>query len=290
MAEENQKDKIITFFVNALEKVFANYSKRYNSCIKNFSDDSVHDLRVSIRRFTALLKLLESLYPNEYISQLKRVIKQQLKAFSKLRDTDVQIGNLKDVIHKEPVLYTFYNSLLKNETDLINGIQESLPDYNIIEIEGLVLFIRMELKKQIYANPVSENQIIMIAKQAFIRVFDLYEEANAEDLDSVHKVRLAFKNYRYLMEIIQTMEPDTKYNFEAMKEFQTILGNIQDNVSLLRDLQSFISFQWEIPDDAYKPAIEVIMKQRDELLKEFFNYRARLDALWDDSYFKKIDN
>ncbi|MBI5324845.1 MAG: CHAD domain-containing protein [Ignavibacteriae bacterium] len=289
MAELNNKDKVIIFFVNALEKAFSNYSKRYNSCIKNFSDDSVHDIRVSIRRFIALLKLLESLYPNEYISRLKRVIKQQLKSFSKLRDTDVQLGNLKEVIHKEPVLYTFYNSLLKNENDLINGIRESLPDYNLIEIEGLVLFIRMELKKAITANPVSENQIITFAKQAFTRVLDLYEEANSEDLDSIHKVRLAFKNYRYLMEIIQALEADKNINFEAMKQFQTILGNIQDNVALLRDLQSFISFQWEIPDDAYHLSIENILKQREELVKEFFNYKNKIKDLWDDIYIKKSE-
>jgi len=289
MAVVTQKDRIISFFVDALDKAFSNYSKRYKSCIKNFSDDSVHDIRVSIRRFIAFLKLLESLYPNEYISQLKRVIKQQLKSFSKLRDTDVQIGNLKDVIHKEPVLYTFYNDLLKNETNLIENIQETLPDYNIIEIEGLVLFIKMELKKAIAANLVTENQIIMIAKHAFIRVIDLYEEANSEELDSIHKVRLAFKNYRYLMEILQILEPDFKYNFEGMKQFQTILGNIQDNVSLLRDLRAFISLQTEIPDDAYTPSINEILKQREELVKEFFNYKNNLPALWDESYFKKSE-
>ncbi|MCL5990850.1 MAG: CHAD domain-containing protein [Bacteroidetes bacterium] len=289
MAELTQKDRIISFFVDALDKTFSNYSKRYKSCIKNFSDDSVHDIRVSIRRFIALLKLLESLYPNEYISQLKKVIKQQLKSFSKLRDTDVQIGNMKEVIHKEPVLYTFYNDLLRNESTLINNIQESLPDYNIIEIEGLVLFIKMELKKAIAANLVTENQIIMIAKLAFIRVMDLYEEANSVDLDSIHKVRLAFKNYRYIMEIIQTLGLDSKYNFDAMKQFQTILGNIQDNVSLIRDIQSFINIQTEIPDDAYAPAINEILKQREELVKEFFNYKDKLPALWNDSYFKKTE-
>ncbi|OGU41961.1 MAG: hypothetical protein A2X61_11880 [Ignavibacteria bacterium GWB2_35_12] len=289
MAEITRKDRIISFFVDALDKTFSNYSKRYKSCIKNFSDDSVHDIRVSIRRFIALLKLFESLYPNEYISQLKRVIKQQLKSFSKLRDTDVQIGNMKEVIHKEPVLYTFYNDLLKNESRLIENIQESLPDYNIIEIEGLVLFIKMELKKAITANLITENQIIMIAKQAFIRVMDLYEEANSKDLDSIHKVRLAFKNYRYLMEILQTLEPDSKYNFDAMKQFQTILGNIQDNVSLLRDLQSFITIQTVIPDDAYTPAINEILKQREELVKEFLNYKDKLPALWNDNYYKKSE-
>ncbi len=286
MAPGNEKYVLINFFIGTLEKAFSAYSKEYKNCIKKFSDEPVHDIRVSMRRFISLLKLINSFFPNEYILQLKDILKNRLKSLSSLRDTQVHIEKMKTAIHEFPVLYTFYNNLMKTELELIERLKSELSDFNIKELEGLVLFIKMELKKTIKETEISVNDILKTAKQSFMRVLDLYEEANINDLSTVHEVRLAFKKYRYLMELIQPLSPDVKFNFAGMKDFQNILGKIQDNAALLNNLTIFIESQVEIPAEAYEAAIsEIKINQMNLYLEEFFAFKDKLLTLWDDINF-----
>jgi CHAD domain-containing protein len=287
MALSNEKYVLTNFFIKSIEKAFSAYSKEYKNCIKKFSDESVHDIRVSIRRFISLLKLINSFFPNDYILQLKDILKTQIKSYSSLRDIQVHLEKMNAAIHQFPVLYTFYNNLIKMELELIEQLKSELSDFNITELEGLVLFIKMELKKTIKETEITINEILKTAKQAYMIVLDLYEEADSNDLSTVHKVRLAFKKYRYLMEIIQPLSPNVKFNFAGMKDFQNILGRIQDNVALLKNLGIYIEAQEEIPQEAYEPAInELQSNQMPLLLKEFFAFKENLLTLWSDTYFQ----
>ena len=71
------------------------YRKRLDRAQKKFSETAVHDLRIETRRMLALLDLLDALRVGEGLKKTRKIFKQRLDAFDRLRDTHVQLSLLK---------------------------------------------------------------------------------------------------------------------------------------------------------------------------------------------------
>src|SRR5882672_1994775 len=78
-----------------LEKRWSNFRKTLRRCRKDFSERTVHALRVEIRRILSALALLEAVIQDKRIAQLRDGLKGLLKAFSRLRDIQVEMAFLK---------------------------------------------------------------------------------------------------------------------------------------------------------------------------------------------------
>ena len=140
---EPEKYNFGSHFSILLHECWEYYLNQLINCKEHFSEEAVHDLRVSIRRFQSLLNLLDELVPNLYIREIKTILSTQIKSFSVLRDTQVQILKVFDMRKKFPELNYYFYDLLDNEQELINGIQEKIVLYTEDELEGLVFFLRM---------------------------------------------------------------------------------------------------------------------------------------------------
>ena len=73
------------------------------------------------------------------------------------------------------------------------------------------------------------GQMIAAADEAFSHVIQTYFAMDAENPASIHKLRIAFKKFRYTLEIIHPLLsnfPDA--NFERMHNYQAKMGEIQD--------------------------------------------------------------
>jgi CHAD domain-containing protein len=58
--------------------------------------DSVHDLRVAIRRFTQCLRTFEQFYPKGEARKIRHKMKTIMQAASEVRDHDITLDLLKD--------------------------------------------------------------------------------------------------------------------------------------------------------------------------------------------------
>jgi CHAD domain-containing protein len=64
---------------------------------------------------------------------------------------------------------------------------------------------------------------------AFAHLVDCRHRMNAADPVSVHRTRIAFKRFRYMVEAMCPVLPElTQRKLEAMKAFQDLLGRFQD--------------------------------------------------------------
>jgi CHAD domain-containing protein len=65
--------------------------------------DEIHDVRVSIRRFSQCLELFEDLFPLREVKKIKRRLKRMLKLTSQIRDRDIALdflAGLKQTRHR----------------------------------------------------------------------------------------------------------------------------------------------------------------------------------------------
>ena len=255
--------------LNSLDKSFGIYSANIDTCIQLFSEEPVHDLRVSIRRFIACIRFINDIIPNYYYKEFRALLKQEFKSFTILRDTQVQILTLGELTYRFPVLYTFYNKLLCDEQKLIESLKIKIASFEDDEIGSLAFFLKLYIRQKLPKIKADFSIFDEIGRKRYEAVSRLIDMVDPEKVDTIHKVRLEFKKFRYTMEIIQSYIGIGQEELKRMKAFQTIMGLIQDNRVMLRNLRKFIGKQEEIPETAYGPAIAFLLNERHELVKNF---------------------
>lgn len=219
------------------------YRERLARCQKKFSEKAVHDLRIDTRRILALLDLLEALRFGESLAKLRKTFKKRLDAFDDLRDTHVQRVLLKPLWEKFPEAKGFKKHLRKCEKRLecemshqIKTAKYGGPNRRLKEIEKCL--------RQCATNPLtggSSLQSQMLLGAAFRRVLVLRRQIRRSVPKTIHRMRVAFKRFRYTAELLQPFLPDfTPQRLERLKDFQGTAGNIQDVAVLLERIDKDI--------------------------------------------------
>jgi len=273
-------DSLFSFLKNALSQAWDYYVMQYNSLVVEFAEEPVHDFRVGIRRVTSLLMLIEELDHFHYSKLIKKQLKFQIKSFNKLRDTQVQIINIKNMLDKYPDLSYFVGFLEQKEKDLIIEAKETVSKIDLDEIYGFLILLKIELTNKFLKNKFNVQTLFDSAHLSFLEVVKCKNMVEPENPSTIHKVRLNFKKFRYIMEILREHFGYDKDYFITMKKFQTTMGEIQDNLVLLPIIQEFAEKQQVIPNSQFSTAIEEILSQRQLLIKRFISNSGILLTLW----------
>ena len=61
--------------------------------------DEIHDLRVSIRRFSQGLQLFSGFFPKWEVKKIRRMLKRMMQITSSIRDRDITLEFLKEAEH-----------------------------------------------------------------------------------------------------------------------------------------------------------------------------------------------
>ncbi|MGA2296435.1 MAG: CHAD domain-containing protein [FCB group bacterium] len=283
MSELAEKRELKNFIIDSIDRLWKQYDNNLKQSIENFTEESVHDIRVIIRRYIALIDLLRELFQNKYLEDARMIFRKQIKIFNPLRDTQVQLIKVSELLNSYPCISDYHSYLVNNEGIMKNNIMESLKDFERDELEGLIFFIKLHIKQNFQKHNISMNLLFSKAHNAFQYMMYLYKVADTQGLETIHKVRLAFKKFRYMMEILQPLAPK-KVNLKGMKTFQTILGNIQDNRVILINLHFFMEQQNYSNKDECMVVENELLKQRNELIDQFLSQYDLLESFWKPEY------
>jgi CHAD domain-containing protein len=237
----NFPPKLAGHLAESVRKARRRYRKRLDCCQKKFSEKAVHDLRVETRRILALLDLVEALHFDESLVKLRKTFKKRLDAFDDLRDTHVQRVFLKPLWPKFPEARDFNKHLCKCEKQLECEVSRKIKDTKNGGLNRKLKEIEKSLRK-CAANPpndgsVSQSQFLLGA--AFRRVIVLRRQIQRNKPATIHRMRVAFKRFRYTAELLQPFLPSfTTKRLERMKDFQDAAGNIQDVSVLLARIEN----------------------------------------------------
>ncbi len=281
-----EKDLLVEFVLNSLETSFGKFKHNFSECKRHFSEESVHDFRVSMRRFMALLDLLNQVYPRKYLLDIRKILKKELKVFNPLRDNQVQILNLRSLIYTYPALFTYYVKQLHDEQIFINQIKVTLDDLSIHDIEGLMFFIMMDMKDRLRKEQGGFSGMFTAAKQSFDSLIEKRNDVDIKNLETVHKLRIAFKKFRYVVEMLFPYIHYPKEILKRLKGMQNILGEIQDNRVFFAQVSIFISESETSLQEFYKKPLQDILAKRNKLLTDLSDCLGNIDTLWNEEYFK----
>jgi len=278
--------ELIQIILSSIDKVLMYYNQNFKDVKKKFSEKSVHDLRVTIRRFLAVLNVLNKEVSSGYVQLLRKKLKKELKLYNPLRDNQVQMLKIEKLTSIYPILSNFYNFLKVKELEILNIIKTKLENKSADEINEAVFFLKLQLKQIIPKSQISKTALIKRAYDEYQSVLERSSQLDKNNLDSFHKLRLAFKRFRYTMEFLEPFLNLTNTYFKQLKGFQDILGEIQDNRVLFENLNHWI-LNYDISRQAeYFPVIEFLMNSRKNLFLKLNRRIKLLDRFWVNRLFE----
>jgi CHAD domain-containing protein len=193
---------------------------------------------VATRRLLSFLDLLRSILQDPGIKKIRRSLKDQLDDFDGLRDTQVLLADISEMIRETPVLQPFQGYLKHKEKKLLRAARKEIKS---LEVVGLSKRIQKLHKKiESFKQAELDLDIMSAVDETFAIVNQRYALVDPNQPATIHRVRIAFKKFRYMIEAIFPMlENFPSDQLKKMHDYQTAMGDIQDMEVALQELADF---------------------------------------------------
>ena len=217
---------------DSLRHRWKSYRARLRGCQDDFSEETVHELRVSARRLIAQFVMLGCLSPGTTAKKPRRVLKRQLKVFGELRDTQVQRLFLDRQVARFPELILVLDLLRCRERRLERKAAAKVKDFKIRKLGKWTRSLGDHLAR----NPARARHpdglattVARATNKAFADVVRRRQAIEPSNPSTIHRTRIAFKKFRYMVE---SLSPDftglSKRELRAMARYQRRMGLLQD--------------------------------------------------------------
>ncbi len=266
----------------SLNTQWRRYRKRLKRCQKHFSEDAVHASRVETRRLLSTLELLGAFIPEHDLRKARRALKHYLDTFDQLRDTQVQLVYVGRMAGTFPDAYAFYDWLQARKARFIRETRKAVKDIQTKRLGRRLATFQKEIRRQ--HKLVTHEQAFVIVRraisQAFARVARLCRSVQAGDTKTIHRTRIAFKRFRYMVEALTPLLPAvTPDHRRAMRGYQCMMGDIQDMEVLLAALDKFVQKEGVDTGSARRLKKELV-RWRQLLIGIYLNAAGRLRRFW----------
>ena len=195
--------------------------------------EELHQMRVGIRRFRALLRASKVLLEPEWYTPLQEELKWLGAILGTVRDQDVLLGRLYSEVSVLPtaerkiferVLSTFETHRSQSRRQLLDALRND---------RYLDLLSRLERAAQTPAlRDETERSLMHLAAQEFKQLIKARRHRKTDLSDhELHQLRIRTKRARYAAELaLETMGKPAVRFVRQIKRNQDILGNHQDAV------------------------------------------------------------
>ena len=249
------------------------YRKRLARCQKKFSENAVHELRIETRRLLAMLDLLAAFRRHDSLKKTRKVFKKRLDAFDELRDTQVQLAFLKPLCRQFPEAREFHLVLQRREQRLIGELRHEIKRMKQLRLERRLKALERELRQG--PGEKSGRSARTLAATAlhetFSHVAGLRQRVRRNNTQTVHRMRVAFKRYRYMSELLQPFfRRLTAKRLREMQAYQTLMGDIQDVEVLISAAKQAVQFVL-LPAQAVRPLLRELRRRRRALIDAFLS-------------------
>lgn len=251
------------------------YKSELRNCRDDFSAEAVHDFRVAARRLLALLDLLRTLIRGAKIKKMRRTLKNQLDNLDELRDAQVMLADISENIQQVPSLKPFEEYLLRREKRLMRAARREIKSLKIGELTKRIRKL---------AEAVGESQPdgldpLPAVDKAYAGVIQRYGKVDPAQPATIHRLRIAFKKFRYMVESIHpALEGFPQDHLKRMHDYQTSMGEIQDMEAALRELAEFEKTAPEGYDP--EPVRAYYKEQHFIAMSRYLEDRGEVNTFW----------
>jgi CHAD domain-containing protein len=266
----------------SLNTQWRRYRKRLKRCQEHFSEEAVHDVRVQTRRLLSTIELLGAFIPERDIQKVRRALKRHLDTFDQLRDTQVQLGYVGRMAGTFPDASAFYDWLRNRKARFTRTTRKAVKHIKTKRLGRWLAAFEKEIWLQ--RKRITRERAFAIVRrainQAFARVAQRCRHVRADDTKTIHRTRIAFKRFRYMIEALAPLLPAvTEDHRRALRGYQCMMGDIQDMEVLLAALDKFVQKEKVNARSARRLKKELVRWRR-MLIEIYLNAAGRLRRFW----------
>jgi CHAD domain-containing protein len=167
--------------------------------------------------------------------------------------------------------------LLAREKRLLRKARKQIKQFEISTLMKRMEKIRTSLEAHL-ARPEVEAELLQAVDDAYAAAVKRYGQIDSTRSASIHRVRLAFKKFRYMVEIIHPALPEfPEDQLKRMHAYQSLMGEVQD-------AESFLNLLGEIykADSSFdpKPVHRYFKGLRAERISNYLDDQGKLPAFW----------
>lgn len=203
----------------------------------------MHASRVETRRLLSLVELLNIFLGQAETRKIRRDLKDHLDCFSPLRDTQVQLLLLDKHQRQFPETKPLRRLLVQREQRCLKSARRRIDRVPIRQLEKVFRHLSRKLanlRKDDARRPMHRAAVTNVVQEAFARTVERQRAMNPGEVATIHRVRIAFKKFRYMVEALQPLYPAiTAERLAAMQKFQSMMGEVQDTEVFLARLDKF---------------------------------------------------
>jgi len=273
LIEEPESKQLL---LEALESRWKNYRAELKRCHAEFSNEAVHDLRVATRRVLALIQLLNSISPRPRLQKLIRIFKEQLDEFDDLRDTQVMLAEISEIIHELPQLQDFQKHLQFTEERLMRTLRKKIKNLETSEVTKRIRKTHEAIETETASN--LKSQVIQAVDDVYLITKQRHGWVDLTRSATIHRVRIAFKSFRYMVEITYPLLNGFSIeNLKRMNAHQSLMGEIQDAEVFAQTLADF-SEHASLSD--LEPVRQYYERRHAEAISAYVKEMNQLDTFW----------
>jgi CHAD domain-containing protein len=287
-----------TLLVSALNERWRKYLKQLKRSQKKSSEKTIHDLRVATRRLISFLDIAMTVVQDDRLRKLRRSLKKRFDALSLLRDVQVQLLSIQEMLSAFPQLEAFRTVLMLREQRLRKLIDKQVKKRQSAAVAKVMRAARKKIQLQFEAPAMRSAGLTAITGAvgaAFARAVDLRRSVKPANTKSIHRLRVAFKRFRYMVEVLEPILVGVNdAQFKAMNAYQTRMGNIQDTEVLIAQLERYAQRRSRAPrnvrrgrrparrvrDAAFVPILQELARRRTTLIDQFQASADELFGFW----------
>ncbi len=268
----------------ALAERWDRFVREMARCRRRPTEAAIHDLRVAMRRLLAVMSTVESIPPGGYLRRSCRETRNHLKAFNSFRDIQVQLLGVRRLKRRFPVLVRYETFLRRQELSLVRAVRAEIRTLRQETYLRSLSAVQSELSG-LYGTPAASRAVRAMltgsAAAAFGKVLARRASLRPMDPRSVHRMRVAFKKFRYTVELNRPFLPwtDRRHGLE-MDAFQTSMGEIQDLEVLAAGLRRFARQDVRSTGPLYLPLFQYLASARATKMNLFLHSANRLESFW----------
>ncbi len=271
-----QRDRAL--LISALDERWENYRMQVKTCRLEFSEEAVHDLRVATRRLLAVLDIARALDPHPRLQKTRRSLKDQLDDLDDLRDVQVMLVEVSETLDNFLDLKPFEIHLQGREKRLLRLARKLVNALKLSVFKKRIEKISDSLKKRTVEVNFHE-QLYQAVDNVYLRTMQAFVQVDASQPSTIHRLRLAFKKFRYMAEVVQPLIPDyPESHLERMHVYQSAMGDIQDIEVFLNALSDFSESGAASFDS--KPIRRFYEERHTESIAAFIEDKGELITFW----------
>lgn len=220
--------------------------------------EAVHQYRVSIRSFRALISMVKPLIKEDTYGLIQDIFRQKARQAARLRELDVLLEEWDQV--RGPEEEDFRQALIRERREeqdhLLTILKEPKAEQEILfGVNQFISALEMSDWHSIDGIYFMDQRL-----HSWYRfTLEALWEMDSFDFPSVHKVRLKSKKYRYISEFFKDYITQTQQGYyKAAKKRQKVLGEVCD---ALRNQEAVEEILPKLDQDTVKEAEFFISKE-----------------------------